>query len=289
LTESALLPGKMPTTVNLFSRGLVDPIFSAQVRFWAEEVIGKSRLRSIPARISIYLWEKDEDYQEFEAREKAALGIATGGESEFLATHEAWRGFPRIHVCLERIRDLAEEVVRGLVQHEIAHALLHGRPEFYQIRFSEALLDAGRLAGLDFQMLQQLVYLLAVAVKDNEVVRFLVEAGLGFGQLRLLEYLLEDTEEERGTWELIRGHPALRLLGLAAFLKIRLPLEALAETEPAESTLLRPTWETAYAWLTPRERADLTGWVRTILEIRGADFQDRLNRVVRALIPRSTE
>jgi hypothetical protein len=217
------------------------------------------------------------------------LGITTGGESEFLATHEAWRGFPRIHVRLGKDRELSDEIVGGLVQHEIAHALLHGRPEFYQFRFSETLLHAGRSAGLDFPLLQQLVYLLSVAVKDEEVVRLLGEAGLGLGQIRLLEYLLEDTEEERRTWENIQDHPVLRLLGLAAFLKIRLPLEALAETEPAETTLLRPTWEMAYAWLTPRERADLTGWVRTILELRGADFQDRLNRVVRALIPRSTE
>ncbi len=289
MTEGALLSGKMPTTINLYSRGVIDPSFSAQVRFWAEEVIGKSRLHPIPDRISIYLWEKDEDYQEFDAREKAELGITTGGESEFLAIHEAWRGFPRIHVRLEKDRELSDEIVGGLVQHEIAHALLHGRPEFYQFRFSETLLHAGRSAGLDFPLLQQLVYLLSVAVKDEEVVRLLGEAGLGLGQIRLLEYLLEDTEEERRTWEMIQDHPVLRLLGLAAFLKIRLPLEALAETEPAETTLLRPTWEMAYAWLTPRERADLTGWVRTILDLRGADFQDRLNRVVRALIPRSTE
>lgn len=250
-------------------------------------MIAESRLRPIPDRISIYLWEKDEDYQEFDAREKAELGITSGGESEFLATHEAWRGFPRIHVRLERIRDLTEEVVRGLVQHEIAHALLHGRPEFYQFRFSEALRQAGRSAGLDFQMLQQLVFLLAVAVKDEDVVRFLVEAGLGFGQLRLLEYLLEDTEEERRTWELIRGHPVLRMLGLAVFLKIRLPLEALAEVDSAASAMLLEAWESAYAWLTPRDRKDLIGWSRTALETREGGFQDRLDEIVQVLIRRS--
>jgi hypothetical protein len=276
-------------TVDLLPQGSIDPFFSAQVRFWADEVIGECRLRSIPDRISIYLWEEDEDYQEFDTREKVELGITTGGESEFLATHEAWRGFPRIHVRLEKIRGLTEEIVQGLVQHETAHALLHGRPEFYQFRFSEALLNAGRSAGLDFQMLQQLVYLLSVAVKDEEVIGLLGEAELGLGQLRLLEYLLDDTEEERRTWGLIRDHPALRPLGLAGLLKIRLPLEALAEADLAEATLLRPTWETAYSWLTPRERTDLNGWVRTVLEIRKTDFQDRLNKVIWALLRRSTQ
>lgn len=125
-------PGMMPTSVTHFSQRLSDPSFAAQVRFWAEEVIGEDRLWAIPNRISIYLWEKDEDYQEFDAREKAELGITTAGESEFLATHEAWKGFPRIHTGVEKIRGLPDEVAQGLVQHETAQALLHGRPEFYQ-------------------------------------------------------------------------------------------------------------------------------------------------------------
>jgi hypothetical protein len=270
--------------VDLFPQGAIDPSFSAKVRLWSEAVIGAGPLQPAPDRIAIHLWEKEKDYQEFDAREKAELGITTGGESEFLATHEAWRGFPRIHISLEKIRGLADGVVQGLVQHEIAHALLHGRPEFYQFRFSEALLNAGRAAGLDFQMLQQWVYLLAVAVKDEEVVRFLAEAGLGAGQLRLLEYLLEDTEEERRTWELIRDHPALRLLGLAVLLKIRLPLVSLAEANPAETALLLQTWESAYDWLAPREQEELNGWVRTVLDIREDGFQDRLNRVAWALM-----
>jgi hypothetical protein len=270
--------------VDLFPQGIIDPSFSDKVCLWAEAVIGAGPLQPASDRIAIHLWEKEKDFQEFDAREKADLGITTGGESEFLATHEAWRGFPRIHISLEKIRGLADGVVQGLVQHEIAHALLHGRPEFYQFRFSEALLNGGRAAGLDFQMLQQWVYLLAVAVKDEEVVRFLAEAGLGAGQLRLLEYLLEDTEEERRTWELIRDHPALRLLGLAVLLKIRLPLVSLAETNPAETALLLQTWESAYDWLAPREQEELNGWVRTVLDIREDGFQDRLNRVAWALM-----
>ncbi|MBI5583144.1 MAG: hypothetical protein HY892_04925 [Deltaproteobacteria bacterium] len=277
----------MQTTLDLFPQGTIDPSFSAQVRQWAEAVIGAGPRRPAPERIAIHLWEKDADYQEFDAREKAELGITTGGESEFLATHEAWRGFPRIHVNLEKIRGLTGEVVQGLVQHELAHALLHGRPEFYQFRFSGALQNAGRSAGLDFQMLQQWVYLLAVAVKDEEVVRFQAAAGLGHGQLRLLEYLLEDTEEERRTWDLIRNHPALRLLGLAAFLKIRLPLAALAESAFTEAAQLREAWEKAYAWLTPQEREELNAWARTILEIRDGSFQDRLNQIVEALLRHS--
>ena len=241
---------EMKTTIDIFPQGNIDQSFLVKARQWAGEVIEKTEPRASLNQISIYLWEREKDFQEFDAREKAELGVFSNGESDFLATHEAWRGFPRIHISMEKIQGIPEMVVRGVVQHEIGHALLHGRPEFYQFRFSNRLLEDGQSAGLDFPMIQRLVYFLSIAIKDEEVVRLLAEAGLGLAQIRLLEYLMEDTEEERQAWDLIRDHPVLRRLGLAAFLKIRLPIETLAVLDFPESGLLRDKWEAAYAWLT---------------------------------------
>jgi hypothetical protein len=278
----------MNVDINLLAQGIIEKSFLANVQQWAKEVIGKTAPRTTPDRISIYLWEKKKDFQEFDAREKAELGIVTGRESDFLATHEAWRGTPRIHMALEKIRGIPEDVVRGVVQHEIGHALLHGRPEFYQFRFSAPLQEAARSAGLDFPMLQQLVYLLSIAIKDEEVVRLLGEAGLELYQIRLLEYLLEDTDEEQRAWDLIRDHPALRLLGLAAFLKILLPIENLAGLGLPESGPLQEKWEAAYAWLTHQEKLKLMVYVRFIINLPRLNFQDRLEQAGVGLINHST-
>ena len=274
----------MKATINLFHQGLIDKPFLFKVRQWAEEVIERTEPRAAPDRISIYLWEKEKDFQGFDAREKAELGVVTGGESDFLATHEAWRGFPRIHISLEKIQGISEEIVRGVVQHEIAHALLHGKPEFYQFRYTGQLMEAGRSAGLDFPMIQQWVYLLSIAIKDEEVVRWLGAAGLGLCQIRVLEYLMKNTEEERRAWDLIGDHPALRRLGLAAFLKIRLPIETLAGLALPESGLLQEKWEAAYAWLTDQGEKALNGYVRTVRETPYRNFQDRLERAALELI-----
>ncbi len=83
--------------------------------------------------------------------------------------------------------------------------------------------------------LQQLVFLLSVAIKDADVVRLLIERGSGLYQTRLLEYSSESTEEERQTWEMIRDDSALRRLGIAAFLKIVLPIETMAESGGSEA------------------------------------------------------
>ncbi len=274
----------MKTDIDIFPQGIIDQSFLAKTRHWAGEVIEKTGPRTAPDPISIYLWEKERDFQEFDAREKTELGVVTGGESDFLATHEAWRGFPRIHISLEKIQGISEEVVRGVVQHEIAHALLHGKPEFYQFRFTERLLEAGRSAGLDFPMIQQWVYFLSIAIKDEEVVRLLGEAGLGLYQIRLLEYLMEDTEEERRAWDQIRDLPVLRGLGLAAFLKIRLPMETLAGFGLPESGPLRDKWEVAYSWLTDQWEKALTAYVRTVIEPPHKNFQYRLERAALGLI-----
>jgi hypothetical protein len=277
----------MKAVVEILPQGKIEILFLSNVQKWGESVIGKTDLGMGPALISIYLWEKERDFQEFDAREKAELGVVTGGESDFLATHEAWRGFPRIHISLEKIQGISEEVVRGVVQHEIAHALLHGKPEFYQFRFTDRLMEAGRSAGLDFPIIQQWVYLLSIAIKDEEVVRLLGEAGLGLYQIRLLEYLMEDTEEERRAWDLIRNHPALRRLGLAAFLKIRLPIETLSGLGLSESGLLQEKWEAAYAWLTDQGGKALNAFVRTVRETPYKDFQNRLERAALGLINHS--
>ena len=264
--------------------GKVEESFLLEVQKWAREVIGKTGPGMAPDHISVYLWEKEKIFQEFDLREKAELGVVTGDESNFLATHEAWRGYPRIHISLEKIRGIPEEVIQGVVQHEIGHALLHGKPEFYRFLFSEPLQETARSRGLDLPLLQQLVYLLSVALKDEEVIWQLNRWGLGLCQNRLLEYLIEDTGEEEQAWEMIKDLPALRKIAWAVFLKTLLPIETLAGSGDPEASLLIDQWEKAYSWLTDREKTDLRTYARWVIELPVKNFQDQLEQAVLEMI-----
>ena len=274
----------MTTMIETLLMGKIDESFRRQVQKWAGAVMGKAEPGTAPDRISIYLWEKEKDFQEFDVREKAELGVVTGDESNFLATHEAWRGYPRIHLSLEKIRGIPEEIIQGVVQHEIGHALLHGKPEFYRFLFSEHLQETARSRGLDMPLLQQLVYLLSVALKDEEVIRLLHGRGLGLYQNRLLEYLLEDTGEEQQIWEQIRDKPPLRKIAWAVFLKTLLPIETLAGSGDPQSSLLIDQWAKAYPWLTSRERTDLRAYARWVINRPSKTFQDRLEQAVLEMI-----
>ena len=205
--------------------------FAAKVQSWANEVLEKKGFLAAPAVISINIWRRMDELQYFYQQEKQELGIATGEETDFLATHEAWRGDPRIHICQEKVRDVPDVVLQSVLHHEIGHALHHGTPEFYTFRYSIKLQEAGRFCGLDFALLQQCVYLLSVAIKDDDVVTWLTDIGLGFGQLYLLDYLISDTEDERRIWEVVCADPAQRKLAFALFLKTLLPLRPWSHSE----------------------------------------------------------
>jgi hypothetical protein len=225
-----------------------------------------------------------DELQSFYQQEKQELGVVTGEETEFLATHEAWRGHPRIHLCQERVKDVPDAVLQSVLHHEISHALHHGTPEFYNFRYSIKLQEAGRFCGLDFTLLQQCVYMLSVAIKDYDVVTWLTDIGLGYGQLHLLEYLISDTEDERRIWEVVCANPAQRKLALALFLKTLLPIEALVSLKVERAEIIKNQWRDTYGWLSETIQEGLVGFAHNTMADRDKTFQQRLENVTLKLI-----
>jgi len=258
--------------------------FVAKVQSWANEVLEKKGPLAAPAVISINIWRRMDELQSFYQKEKQELGIETGEETDFLATHEAWRGDPRIHICQEKVKDVPDVVLQSVLHHEISHAIHHGTPEFYTFRYSTKLQEAGRLCGLDLALLQQCVYMLSVAIKDYDVVMWLTEIGLGHGQLYLLDYLISDTEDERRIWEVVCANPAPRKLALALFLKTLLPIEALVSLRVERSEIIKNQWKEAYRWLSDNIQGGLVSFAHNTMAYRDKPFQQRLENVTNDLI-----
>ena len=253
----------------------------SRVRTWTNEVLEKAQPL---ADTYITIWQTTEELRDFFERERQELGVLTGEETEFLATHEAWRGYPRIHICEERLKGIPEAVIQGAIHHEIGHALHHCSPEFYTFVFSKDLQETARSSGLEFNFLQQCVYFVSIAIKDREVVEWLAKIGLGSCQLSLLHYLITDVEEERQTWDLVHQSPALKKIVVAAFLKTLIPIEALISVGIEGAQVLRSRWHEAYGWLHESERERLLQFARSILEPEGETFQRRLEGATFRLI-----
>lgn len=268
----------MATRIEIVSYPGIGEGYMIQIRTWANQVLQRIELSPQPPCLYINIWRSTKELEAFYQREKEELGVSTGEETDFLATHEAWRGYPRIHICQEKLSDIPVAVVQGVLHHEITHALYHGSLEFYTFRFSRRLQDAGRSIGLDFPLLQQCVYFLSMAIKDLDVVQRLADIGFGSTQRALLEYLISDTEEEHRVWEMARDYPALRKITLAALLKILLPVEAMISMEMEEAQSLKERWNDAYSWLSERKREGLVRFARLTLEYERKTFQDRLEQ-----------
>ena len=258
--------------------------FVAKVQSWANEVLEKKGPLAAPTFISINIWRRMDELQSFYQQEKQELGIATGEETDFLATHEAWRGHPRIHICQEKVREVPDVVLQSVLHHEIGHALHHGTPEFYTFRYSAELQEAGRLCGLDLALLQQCVYMLSVAIKDYDVVTWLTDIGLGHCQLHLLEFLISDTEDERRIWEAVCANPAPRKLALALYLKTLLPIEALVSLRVERAESIKNHWKEAYRWLSDKIQEGLVSFAHSTMAYSDKPFQQRLENVALKLI-----
>jgi hypothetical protein len=274
----------MAKQIQVVTHDGVDEGLVARIRTWANEVLERTGPLSPPAYLCITIWKTMEELQDFCRREKETFGVITGEETEFLATHDAWRGYPRIHICQERLRGIPGAILQGVIHHEMSHALHHGTQEFYTFRFSRRLQEAGRSCGLDLPLLQQFVYFLSVAIKDWEVVQWLAETGLGFSQRALVEHLISDTEEERRIWEVVCTSPALSKIALAAFLKTLLPIVAMISMGIEEAQALRNQWNAAYGWLPERQREALFRFAQSTMNHEEKTFQERLEQAALHLI-----
>jgi hypothetical protein len=177
--------------------------------------------------------------KQFLAAEHAELGIASPLGTEFLALHDAWRGVPRITICRERLAEVPHMVGLGAIRQQVAHSILHGSPEYYVFKLSRNLVEKGQERGLSPAALRQLLYYVAIAVKDYEVVNLLVAHGYLDCQAALAFHQLEATDEDRLAWQLAQLNPVVRLICLASQLKLMLSLRPLAEKPSIAPALIQ--------------------------------------------------
>ncbi len=128
---------------------------------------------------------------------------------EYVAMHKADEEGSKIYVRL--IEDFS--LLRAALYHEAAHSILHGDVKYYRFKVSKCL------DFLSEYNRWRALYLVAVAVKDYEVARFLIEKGLQETQRPLVALMSVASRTEQEAWRLSRNDEESKALLLAAFMK----------------------------------------------------------------------
>ncbi|MEM1514874.1 MAG: hypothetical protein QXH24_02330 [Candidatus Bathyarchaeia archaeon] len=171
--------------------------------------------------VDLYIFESSSLAKSFLMREYMSLGVSTTPfEERFFATHDAWRGIPRITLFLDKLKNLPEMVKVGGIRHEVGHTVLHGSLEYYLLALPLPLFKAMEEFNIPIEYARDILYLVSTAIKDYEVTRLLYTCGYKSDQVEYVKFLQKDNTEETLSWILSKGNSLLEVLCIASSLKV---------------------------------------------------------------------
>jgi hypothetical protein len=171
--------------------------------------------------VDLYVFDRFFRVEAFLAEESKRLGVASSAFGElFFSLHDAWKGIPRIIICLERMKNLSSLAQKGGIHHEVGHSVLHGSLLYYVFTVPPALQDLAERFRLSRQYVTDMLYLMSIAVKDYEVSRLLYERGYVEDQMAFAKQILVPTESDKISWEISMGKPEAEALCLTSYLKL---------------------------------------------------------------------
>jgi len=189
--------------------------------------------------LDLLLFESSALMNAFYARERQGSGVMPETLSEqFSALHDAWKGTPRIGICLERMEDLPQPIAIGTLRHEVAHSVLHGSIEHYVFSITPPLLKASERFGISKESSFSILYALSIAVKDFEATRLLVEKEYVEDQLAYSRHVLTTSQDDLSVWRMAQGNSAAVALCAASRLKdaaCTMAIEQVLQRSPVET------------------------------------------------------
>jgi len=231
----------------------------------------------IPYKVEIRVVDKEPNMRALLKEDKLRLGITTGGDEEFICSHDAWRGYPRVICCVEKLAKLNRLARPGAIRHEAAHSALHGSLEYYIFRIPDDCRHTAEIKGLDSAVLDQALYYVSVAVKDFEATRFLIQHDFISCQFAFALDLLQPSEQDKSAWKLAQTNRQAKFIYLTTLLKPTLfahPLLALPRSSKGISL---------------EHQVQLARRVEELLEPLGGTEQNKLLQVANMIVEDATD
>ena len=231
----------------------------------------------VPYKVEIHVVDREGNMRALLKEDKLRLGITTSGDEEFVCSHDAWRGYPRVICCVEKLAKLDRLARPGAIRHEAAHSAIHGSLEYYIFRIPDDCRHTATIKALDSAVLDQALYYVSVAVKDFEATKFLIQHDFISCQLAFALDSLQPSERDKSDWKLVQTNRQTKFIYLTTLLKPILfahPLLALPRSSKGVSL---------------EHQVQLARRVEELLEHLGSAEQNKLLQVANMIAEDATE
>ena len=166
----------------------------------------------IPYKVDVVIADRDTTARDLIKEEKFKRGLADTTNNGFICTHDAWRGYPRIVICYERLATLTRLARMGAVRHETAHSALHCALEFNIFRVPDDARHTAMIKNIDMAVLEQVLYNVSAAVKDIEATKLLITSGFIECQFAFALETLGISEQDKLNWKSARENREARFI-----------------------------------------------------------------------------
>lgn len=226
--------------------------------------------------VEIDIYENDSLWRNHMAAERRRAGVTSADlDDTFIVTHDAWTGISRISISLQRKENVTQLVWDGALRHEVGHSVLHGSLEYYVLPTPKVLMNVAQRFPKLASHLPDIVYLLALAVKDMEVTRLLFSSAYVEDQAAYARFVMKTTEQDLQAWDLSSLAAEARVLCLVGRLKDIVPATVLA-SRPDVSGLIFQEVEESVEYLPQELRRAL---IETVTKIANDADKDTFTNI----------
>jgi hypothetical protein len=120
---------------------------------------------------------------------------------------------------MDRLKQPDQLVMIGTVRHEVGHSILHGSLEYYIFEIPPILRRIEREHHLSREYVRNILYLIAIAVKDFEVTNLLCAHDYDNDQAAYAASFLRASSNDLISWQLARGNSLAEAMCIAGRLK----------------------------------------------------------------------
>jgi hypothetical protein len=231
----------------------------------------------IPDKVEIHVVDRESNMRALLKEDKIRLGISTSFEEDFVCSHDAWRGYPRVICCMEKLAKLDRLARPGAIRREAAHSAIHGSAEYYIFRIPDECRHTAVIKGLELPVLDQALYYVSMAVKDFEATRFLVQHDFIGCQFAFALNWLQPLGQDKSAWKEAQTNRQAKFVYMITLLKPILfahPLLALPRSTKGISL---------------EHQVQLARRMEELLEHLGSAEQNRLLQVANIIAEEATE